>query len=63
MTITLGTILAIIIVFALLYAVYWASGRFGSPMGQKITGVVCLVLWVLYTLNRLGLLSTGSIQL
>ncbi len=62
-TLDLGTIIAVIIVFIIAYAIYWASGHFGSPMGQKITGVVCLLLWVLYALNRLGLLSTGTIQL
>ena len=63
MAITLSTVLAILIVFAILAGVYWCAGRFGSPTGQKITGVVCLIIFLLYVINRLGLLGAGDIRL
>lgn len=63
MEITLSLILALVIVFAILFGIYWATGYFGSPMGQKIVGVICLIVFAVYALKRLGLLDVGAIQL
>lgn len=60
---TLSTLIAVVLVFAILLGIYLAAGRFGSPTGQKITGVVCLILFVLYALSRLGFLDVGQIKL
>ena len=59
MDITLNLILSLVIVFAILYAVFWAAGKFGSPLGQKIVGAVCLLVFVVYSLSRLGVLDSG----
>lgn len=63
MELTLSLVIALVAVFALLYLVYFLAGKFGSPTGQRITGAVCLALFVIYAIHRLGLLDVGAIQL
>lgn len=63
MELTISLVLALVIVFALLYLVYFLAGKFGSPTGQRITGIICLVIFVLYAIHRLGLLDVGAVQL
>ena len=65
MTLTFGILLAVLVVFGFAWLIYFLSGKFGAPAPvQRIIGIICLVLWLLYALNRTGLLSGGgSIQL
>ena len=53
--------IAVIIAFAILAGIYFAVGYFGYPQAQRIVGLVCLVIWVLYALQRFGFL--GAIQM
>lgn len=57
----LSAAIAVVIAFAILAGIFWAVGYFGFPQAQKIVGLICLVIWVLYALQRFGFL--GSVQM
>ncbi len=47
-------IIAILIVFLLLFVVYWLAGKFTSGVPHQVIGVVLAIVFVVYALNRLG---------
>jgi len=54
--------IAILIVFAVLALVYWGCGQFGvPPVALRIIGIVFAIIFLLYSLSRLGLLSSVQI--
>ena len=54
----LSTLLAICLVAALLYLIFYIFGRFAPGLPHRIAGIVLAIIFALYSLNRLGILNS-----
>lgn len=53
-----SALIAVVIAFAILVGIVWGAGHFFNPQAQKIAGIICGIIWVLFALSRFGFLSS-----
>ncbi len=53
------TLLPILLAFAILFLVYWGVGKLGvTGVPQRIIGIACAIIFVIYALNKTGLMPS-----
>lgn len=51
-------IIAILVVFLVLFLIYWAVGKFITGLPHQIIGIILGVIFLVYALKRLGVANS-----
>lgn len=51
-------IIAILVVFLVLFLIYWAVGKFITGLPHQIIGIILGIIFLVYALQRLGIGSS-----